>query len=198
MVQNPRHSRLVHQQPLKQSGLIPRRRQGNSYRRTQGGGSPRSWLRLAVFTFGLTALAGVCLGLVLLYHQLLICSYFCIKDIKNIEIEGNRRLTPEVILQLAKLGPETNLLALRPGQVELALEAHPWIARAEVTRKWPDRLRLRLQEREPVALVQMGEELFYLDRQGSLFHPLASGDPHNFPVIIADTTVGRLVGGVTV
>jgi cell division protein FtsQ len=29
----------------------------------------------------------------------------------------------------------------------------------------------------------MGEELFYLDRQGSLFKPLSPGDPHNFPVI---------------
>ena len=183
MVQNPRHSRLLPQRPLKNSSLISRRRPRNSYRRTQGGDSSRSWLWLAVSTGGLMTLAGVCLGLVLLYHQLLICSYFCIKDIKNIEIEGNRRLTPEVILQLAKLGPDTNLLAIRPGQVERALQAYPWIARAEVTRKWPDRLHLRLQEREPVALVQLGEELFYLDRQGSLFHPLTSGDPHNFPVI---------------
>ena len=160
MVRNPRHSRLLPQQPLKKSSLIPRRRPRNSYRRTQDGESSRSWLWLAVLTGGLMTLAGVCLGLVLLYHQLLICSYFCIKDIKNIEIEGNRRLTPEVILQLAKLGPDTNLLAIRPGQVERALQAHPWIARAEVTRKWPDRLHLRLQEREPVALVQLGKNSF--------------------------------------
>ena len=183
MVRNPRHSSLLPQQPLKKSSLIPRRRPRNSYRRTQGGEYSRSWLWLVVFTGGLITLAGVCLGLVLLYHQLLICSYFCIKDIKNIEIGGNRRLTSEVIMQLAKLGPDTNLLAIRPGQVERALQAHPWIARAEVTRKWPDRLHLRLQEREPVALVQLGQELFYLDRQGSLFHPLTPGDPHNFPVI---------------
>ncbi len=183
MVRNTRNSRLRPQQPQKKPSLLPRKRPRNSYRRSQDGESPRSWLRMALLTGGLTILAGACLGLVLLYHQLLICSYFCIKDIKNIQIEGNRRLTPEVILHLAKLGPDTNLVAMRPGQAELALEAHPWIARAEVTREWPDRLRVRIQEREPVALVQMGEELFYLDRQGSLFHPLTSGDPHNFPVI---------------
>jgi cell division protein FtsQ len=34
-----------------------------------------------------------------------------------------------------------------------------------------------------VALVQIGEELLYVDRQGSLFKPLSPGDPHNFPVI---------------
>ena len=74
-------------------------------------------------------------------------------------------------------------MAIRPGQVERALLAHPWIARAELTRKWPHRIHLVLKEREPVALVQLGEELFYLDRQGSLFKPLSPGDPHNFPVI---------------
>ena len=184
MVRNPRHSRLLPLQPPKKSSVISRRRLNiyHRYHRTQGDESSRSWLWLAILTGGLVTLAGVCLGLVLLYHQLLICSYFCIKDIKNIEIEGNRRLTPEVILQLAKLGPDTNLLAIRPGQVELALLAHPWIARAEVTREWPDRLHLRIQEQEPVALVQLGEELFYLARQGSLVR-LLTGDPHNFPVI---------------
>jgi cell division protein FtsQ len=74
-------------------------------------------------------------------------------------------------------------LAIRPGQVERALMAHPWIAKAEVSRQWPHRLHLKIQERDPVALVQIGEELLYMDRQGMLFKPLSPGDPHNFPVI---------------
>uniref|UniRef100_A0A7V4G832 Cell division protein FtsQ n=1 Tax=Desulfobacca acetoxidans TaxID=60893 RepID=A0A7V4G832_9BACT len=41
---------------------------------------------------------------------------------------------------------------------------------------------VRLEERDPVALVQL-EELYYADRQGSLFKPLSPGDPHDFPVI---------------
>ena len=45
---------------------------------------------MALVTVGLLGLAGLCLGLMLLYHQLLTSSYFCIKDIKNIEIEGAR------------------------------------------------------------------------------------------------------------
>jgi cell division septal protein FtsQ len=60
---------------------------------------------------------------------------------------------------------------------------HPWIARAEVSRKWPNSLHLTIQERDPVALVQIGEELLYMDRQGMIFKPLSPGDPHNFPVI---------------
>ncbi len=168
---------------VKKSGLFSRRKPSNSYRRSRNRGSPRSWLRMVLVTGGLLGLAGLCLGMVVLYHQLLTSSYFCIKDIKNIEIEGARRLSPEVILQLANLGPDTNLLAIRPGRVERALLAHPWISRAELTRNWPHRIHLFIKERDPVALVQMGDDLFYLDRQGSLFKPLSPGDPHNFPVI---------------
>jgi len=132
---------------------------------------------------GLLTLAGLCLGLVVLYHQLLTCNLFCIKDIDNIEIEGARRLSRTLLLEQSKLVPGASLLAIRPGQVERALMAHPWVAKAEVSRKWPNSLHLKVQERDPVALVQFGEELLYMDRQGMIFKPLSPGDPHNFPVI---------------
>ena len=118
-----------------------------------------------------------------LYHQLLTSTLFCIKDINNIEIEGAKRLSRSLVLEQAKVGSGASLLAIRPGQVERALMTHPWIAKAEVSRKWPHSLHLKIQERDPVALVQFGEELLYMDRQGMIFKPLSPGDPHNFPVI---------------
>jgi cell division protein FtsQ len=185
MPRNTPTSRLASQRPVKKSGsLLARRKPQNSYCRSRSRGeSKRSWLRIFLFTSGILGLAGLCLGLLLLYHQLLTCSLFCIKDIKNIEIVGTHRLKPDAILHLAHLGPGSNLLALRPGRIERALLAHPWIARAEVTREWPHRIKLRIREREPVALMKLGEELFYIDRQGILFKPMSPGDPHDFPVI---------------
>jgi cell division protein FtsQ len=181
----PRNTRLVPQRPVKKASLFSRGRPQNTYRRSSGGGSKKPWrlLRIVVVSLGFIGLMGLCLGLLFLYHQLLTCSAFCIKDIRDIEIEGTHRLTAEAVLHLAKLGPDTNLLALRPGQVERNLLTHPWIARAEVTRKWPHRLSLKIQEREPVVLVQLGEELYYVGRRGDLFKPLSPEDPHNFPVI---------------
>jgi len=179
----PRNTRLVPQRPVKKARFFSRGQPKNIYRRKRFGGGKKPWLRLILVSLGFLGLAGLCLGLVFFYHQLLTCSLFCIKDIRNIEIEGTHRLTPEVVLHLAKLSPDTNLLAVRPGQVERTLLAHPWIARAELTRKWPSRLHLKIQEREPVALVQLGEELYYVGRQGNLYKPMSPGDPHNFPVI---------------
>jgi len=182
--QPARKNRLIPQKPQKRTRLFSRGRSQNSYRRNRfKGESRKTWLRGLACGLGLLALAGLCLGLVVLYHQLLTSPRFCIKDINQIEIEGAKRLSRGLVLAQAKVAAGASLLAIRPGQVERALMAHPWIAKAEVSRKWPQSLRLTIQERDPVALVQFGEELLYMDRQGMIFKPLSPGDPHNFPVI---------------
>ena len=191
----PRPSRLVPQQPApkprlfsprpkSKTRILPRGRSQNSYRRNRiKGESRKSWLRGLAWCLGSLTMAGICLGLVALYHQLWTSPLFCIKDINHIEIEGAKRLSRSLVLEQSKVSPGASLLAIRPGQVERALMAHPWIAKAEVSRKWPHSLYLKIQERDPVALVQFGEELLYMDRQGMIFKPLSPGDPHNFPVI---------------
>jgi cell division protein FtsQ len=177
-------SRLVPQRPVRKKTLLPRGRSQNNYRRNRvKGQSRRTWLKGIASVLAILTLVGLSVGLVVGYHQLLTCSWFCIKDINHIEIEGTKRLSRGVVLQQAKLAAGANLLAIRPGQVERSLITHPWIAKAEVSRKWPNNLHLRIQERDPVALVQIGEELLYVDQQGMLFKPLSPGDPHNFPVI---------------
>lgn len=177
-------SRLVPQRPVRKKSILPRGRSQNSYRRNRvKGQSRRTWLKGIAFVLAFLTLAGLSVGLVVGYHQLLTCSWFCIKDINQIEIEGTKRLSRGVVLQQARLSPGASLLAVRPGQMERSLIAHPWIAKAEVSRKWPHNLHIWIQERDPMALVQIGEELLYVDRQGSLFKPLSPGDPHNFPVI---------------
>jgi cell division protein FtsQ len=182
--QPARKNRLTAQKPQKKIRVFSRGRSQNSYRRNRPKGESRKiWLRRLGYVFGALSLAGICLGLVVLYHQLLTSSLFCIKDINNIEIEGAKRLSRSLVLEQSKVGSGASLLAIRPGQVERALMAHPWIAKAEVSRKWPPSLLLKIQERDPVALVQFGEELLYMDRQGMIFKPLSPGDPHNFPVI---------------
>jgi cell division septal protein FtsQ len=173
-------SKLKPQRPDKKEARLRRKR--HSHRRRNREDAPKYWRWAAFFTFGFLTLAGLGLGLAVLYYQVLTCSWFFIKDASDINIVGLKRLQPEVILKLAKLGPGTNLLVLKPVQVEHNLETHPWIARASLTRQWPHRVQLQIQEREPMALVQVGE-LYYADQRGRLFKPLSPGDPHDFPVI---------------
>lgn len=176
-----RPSRLIPQQPARKKQTFLRRGQPrNTFRRRRG--PLRVWPGILWLSLGITGLAGFCLGLVLLYYQLLTCSAFCIKDIKNIDVAGNKSLSRDQILEMASLNSQTNLLALRPTAVEQALQTHPWIAKAELERRWPNRITLRITERRPVALVQL-DKLYYTDLSGFLFKPASPDDPHDFPVI---------------
>jgi len=190
---------LGSQQPARRRrSVFGRKKARNTYRRRPARIPPKKkfWTRLLLWNLGFAGLAVLCLALVLLYYHLLTAPYFCIKDIRDIEIYGTKRLSADLICRLAGVGPGTNLLALRPQQVEQTLAAHPWIARAELTRKWPSRLEITVYEREPVALVQL-DELYYTDRQGSLFKPLSPGEPHDFPVITG-LRQEQLINGVRV
>ena len=181
MPRAPRPSRLIPQKPArKKQALLSRGQPRNAKRRRRE--SLRLWPGILWFTLGLTGLAGIGLGLVVLYYQLLTCSVFCIKDTNNIEITGTQRFSRSQILEMAHLDARTNLVALKPALVEQALQAHPWIAKAELSRHWPNHITLRLTERIPLALVQL-EDLYYIDRSGSLFKPSSPSDPHDFPVI---------------
>jgi cell division protein FtsQ len=181
MSRPPRPSRLIPQQPTrKKQSLLRRSQPRNTLRRRRP--NKRLWPQFLWFTLGVAGLAGIGLALVFLYYHLLTSPVFCIKDIDNIEIIGNQRFSRTQLLDMAHLDTRTNLLALRPSLVEQTLLTHPWIAKAEVERRWPNRLTLRLTERLPLALVQL-EELYYIDRSGSLFKPSSPLDPHDFPVI---------------
>jgi len=102
----PRSSRLVPQRPApkprlfsprpkSKTRILPRGRPQNSYRRNRfKGESRKNWLRGLACCFGLLALAGLCLGLVVLYHQLLTCNLFCIKDIKQYRNRGGQTSVP--------------------------------------------------------------------------------------------------------
>lgn len=181
MPRPPRSSRLIPQQPARKKQSLLRRSQPRNAKRRRREGK-KVWPGILWFFLGLTGLAGLSLGLVLLYYQLLTWSVFCIKDNNNIEVIGTQRFSRNQILEMARLDSRTNLVALKPALVEQALQAHPWIAKAELERHWPNRITLRITERTPMALVQL-EDLYYIDRTGSLFRPSSPADPHDFPVI---------------
>ena len=131
----------------------------------------------------LTVLAGFSLMLVSGYQYLLNLPYFMIKSPEAITITGAVRANPAAILRELQIKPGTSLLAVQPQKVEQALQQQPWVAQAELTRVWPDQVRVVIREHEPVALVKIADKLYLMDRRGVLFKRLEPHDPHEFPVI---------------
>ena len=76
-------------------------------------------------------------------------------SIREVQVEGNQRVTPPEILEAAGVAHGPNLLALDLDDVETGLIAHPWVRTAKAERALPDRLHIKLSERTPALLLSL-------------------------------------------
>jgi cell division protein FtsQ len=104
-------------------------------------------------------------------------------QITGIKIEGCRRTTKEMILELSGIDIHANLLAIEPAAVKARVEAHGWVEEARVERDWPNQLAITIRERTPVALINLADGLFYVDRQGTVFARVLPPEDLDFPVL---------------
>jgi len=143
---------------------------------------PKGLLLVLSVVIGVLALAFVTYGPVI--RAVADIKFF---KIREISISGCRVTTPALLRELAGVRYQASLLALSPDHIEAILRMHPWIAKAEVTRDWPDVLIIAVQEYAPEALVVRevsgGSQLFYLDKSGVVFAPVEPGGELDFPVV---------------
>lgn len=71
--------------------------------------------------------------------------------LRDVAVEGNRLHDRKAVLERAGLELGMKLPLIRPGRVEDSLRALPGVADAEVTRRWPSGLAIRITEQQPVA-----------------------------------------------
>lgn len=97
-------------------------------------------------------------------------------EAKDHEFHGLTYLTEEAVLRTAGIGPDANLWE-DPAVWEERLERHPLVAVAQVERRFPGTLVIRVEERRPVGLVPT-PVLAPVDAEGR-YLPL---DPSRFPL----------------
>lgn len=154
----------------------------NAYRRRPAGAG-RDWRRLLGRA---AAVAGILIGLTLtsfllvFAHDLLTqCDYF---RGSRIVVQGNDRLGSEEVLTQSGVHPGANILSVNLRLVRCKLLAHPWIADAQVSRELPDGIFIRIQEQQPLAILDVGHK-FLLNASGEIFKAWEPEDPANLPVI---------------
>lgn len=96
------------------------------------------------------------------------------------EITGTRMTTPEEIYTTAQL-EGLSIFWVNPPAIARTLEQNPLIKQAVVESRLPNRVRIQIVEREPVAVWQSGAQSLYVDEGGALF-PLR-GDASQMVVI---------------
>jgi len=111
---------------------------------------------------------------------------FVVATSSEIQIAGNEHLTRAQILSVFGSDLERNIFKVPLEERRADLERLPWVAHATVMRLLPNRIRVAVTERVPVAFVRQGTQIGLVDAEGVLLDmPEQSvGDPHySFPVL---------------
>lgn len=102
--------------------------------------------------------------------------------VREVRVEGARTLDPARVLARAGLRRGADLIALDLDRARQALLLHPRIAAAEVARRGPFGVAVRIRERVPVLLVRHGTP-WELDSSGVLLAPLEDGVVADVPLL---------------
>lgn len=96
-------------------------------------------------------------------------------DVRDVMVDaGTPRLPIPLVQGAAASFAGENLVLLSLPRVEAALRRNPWVETVEIQKELPDRLRIRVTERRPVALLTQGGGLVYADEKGRPIVPLSS------------------------
>ena len=103
-------------------------------------------------------------------------------SLKNIKIEGNRFVKKSELLNLVKVEPSISLLDYDTQKIANQVERHPLIQRATVSRSLPSSLVIKVQEKEPIALLN-NSELLALDEKGRPMPVFRTEMLFDYPII---------------
>lgn len=145
---------------------------------------PRGWMRYAVagvlvlvFAFLVATFLGV-------KTFLLRNPRFTLRTAASIQVGGNRVVTRGQTLALFNPDIGHSILRVPLAKRQQQLQQISWVRSATVMRLWPNRIRVSLLERTPVAFVRDSNAIRLVDDRGVLLGlPNAMSQHYSFPVL---------------
>ena len=157
---------------------VRKNRRKNQARRPAA--SIRAGIALAVKTvIGTAMTAGMGLMFIVCHDLVTQCDYF---KAEEIIVEGGHMLTRQEILTASGIDEGVNIFAVNLALVREKLELHPWIAQAEVYRDPVKKIRMRVREHRPLAVIDLGR-CFVLNESGEIFKEATEAESVALPVI---------------
>ncbi|RZB30765.1 MAG: cell division protein FtsQ [Desulfobacteraceae bacterium Eth-SRB1] len=148
-------------------------------------------------TAGIAIVATMSIIFIFCHDFLTQCDYFRATDLT---VEGARRLSFKQALKQAQINEEINVFSINLSTVRKNLLAHPWIAEAEVRRELPNVINIKIDEHQPLAIIDLGRK-FLINDHGEIFKEKTASDPDNLPVItgleFSDINVSGRPGGIS-
>src|SRR6202023_3131012 len=108
---------------------------------------------------------------------------FRVDSSDNIEITGTQNVTKGQIMEVMGADMGRNVFFIPLAQQKAQLEQIPWVESASVMRFVPNRLKVEIHERTPVAFARVGPRISLIDASGALME-LTPTKKYSFPVIV--------------
>ena len=147
-------------------------------------------LSIVKIVSGLLLVAAMSFAFIFGYDLFTQSDYF---STQTISVEGCTRLDQQEVIAQAKLALDLNIFSVNLMTTRKRLLAHPWISEADVSREIPEGIHIRIQEHEPLAIIDMGRK-FLLNRKGEIFKEWHQDDSASLPVVyglsFSDLNVG--------
>ncbi|RLB75774.1 MAG: cell division protein FtsQ [Deltaproteobacteria bacterium] len=165
---------------LKKNQKTTKRVRGNRLKQQK---KPLDWRKLLNRTLrvGVTLFSAVLLvvGGFFVTQLLLASDLF---RVEQVEVQGNGRLSKGQVVALSDIETGINTFNLDIGLIGRKIEENPWVESARVQRIFPRQVMINIEERQPVAIVNLGY-LYYLDKQGEIFKVLDATDNLDYPIV---------------
>ncbi len=134
-----------------------------------------------VVAAGVVCVAG--LAVAALYHYGEHSWRFRVESSDNIEVTGMQNVTKAQIMEVMGADIGRNIFFIPLAQQKSQLEQIPWVESASVMRFVPNRLKVEIHERTPVAFARVGPRMSLIDAGGTLME-LTPKHKYSFPVIL--------------
>src|SRR5580693_4282295 len=108
---------------------------------------------------------------------------FRVESSDNIEVTGMHNVTKAQIMEVMGADIGRNIFFVPLTQQKAQLEQIPWVESASVMRFVPNRLKVEIQERTPLAFARVGPRMSLIDAGGTLME-LSPKHKYSFPVIL--------------
>ncbi len=136
-----------------------------------------------LFFFKGVAAAAMLGGLLFLGHTL----YLKVKSspyfyVRSVIFQGCDNASDKDLYALSGIKPNTSLLSMDAKVVSDKVANHPWVKRAITQKQLPNKLKIKVIEREPVAIVSL-DGLYYLGESGVIFKKLEKADGADYIVV---------------
>jgi cell division protein FtsQ len=157
-----------------------RRQKPLEIRRKKFGGRNWSFYRRAMMA-GAVGVAGLSAAVVVGRFLLYSPQMMLLKP-DQVEVVGNRIVSREAVVQQFLRDRGHGVLRIPLNMRRSAVEELPWVESASVQRILPNRVRVGLTERTPVAFVRIGRELALIDAHGVILDR-PKGEDFQFPIV---------------